>query len=192
MPDDIQLDSNGWPVLFANVANSGVAVIDPNASSGNNAHDASSGKFTRKGKPSAEQLRQQTEPAADPLQFKRMLDAVRDAAREFDSPNEGDIREFLAGRAANPAQVDVKGFLAQVIEQRLNDLSDLFDQQLRASGSLKRGRRTVKVTAPRGFAKRALGALDDSQVQELTQRLIARGHSEDEVGKFFATRRPSG
>lgn len=188
----VMYDEETLELLTAEVPNSGLVVARQTGSrGGNTAHDAASGKFTSKPK-TQEEVRQQVAANVDPLEYKRMLDAVRDAAREFDTPDEGDIREFLAGRAANPAQVDVAGFLARVQEQRLSDLADLIDQQLRSGGSLKRGRRTVKVSAPRGYTKRSIAQLSQPQVAEMTNRLVARGHDQENVEKFFASRTKSG
>lgn len=184
----IEMDENGWPVMLAEVSNAGYAVQRKTGSrGGNDAHDAASGKFAAK--PDVPDAGPNTAtPNADPIELKRMLDAVRDAAREFDTPDEGDIREFLQGRAKNPAQVDIQSFLRAVQEQKKTDLVDMLDQQLRSGGALKRGRRTVKVAAPRGYVKRTLGSLDDAGIAEVMHRLEARGHSEEDLEQFFAKR----
>lgn len=179
------VDANGFPVLLANVPGSGTALVDPNAKSGNPAHDTKSGKFGSTGtKPDS------AHPPGnvDPIEFARMMDAARDAAREFDFPQEGDIREFLVGRAKNPGQVDVPGFLKMVLAQKLNDLVDLIDDQMRASGPLARGRRRVRVVSPKSYVKRAFSKLDDGGVAELMHRLEARGHDPADVEQFVLGR----
>jgi hypothetical protein len=70
----------------------------------------------------------------------------------------------------------------------MNDLVDLVDQQLRGEGSLKQGRRKVKVSAPKGFARKSINALDDDGLAIVMHRLEARGHSQESVEAFFDRR----
>lgn len=187
MSYEIQLDEHGMPVMLADVPNAGVSRADPNAPSGNPNHDVRSGKFGEGGGGRAQQG-PQAPPNADPVEWGRFLDAVREAAREFDSPDIGDIQDFLKGRAKNPAQVDAEQFLSAVNEQRISDLVDILDQQLRSGGVLPRNRKRVTLKAPRGFLKRALNSLDDSRVAELGHRLEAMGHPPEEVDAFLKGR----
>ena len=177
----VVLDAGGFPVLLADVAPSGVAKIDPDAAGGNPAHDTRSGKFA----PKAGEEDEQPPPNTTPLEFSRMLDAVRDAAREFDDPDVGDIQEFLQGRAKAPDQVDVQNFLLAVLEQRKNDIVDILDQNIRSSGSLPQGRRKVRISAPRGYVRKAMGGMNDSMLAEVMHRLEARGHSREAVDAYF-------
>lgn len=171
-------------VELADVPDAGVSRPDPNARSGNPRHDIRSGKFGDKpGGPTPP-------PNTDPLEFARFLDAVRDAAREFDTPDIGDIRDFLAGRARNPAQVDAEGFLRAVIEQRVNDVVDMLDTALRRDGILPRGRRRVMLRAPRGYLKRTLNQMDPAILAQIEHRLIAMGHNEKDVDTFLRGRVP--
>lgn len=173
-------DENGMPVLLADVPSAGVNTISTTQKSGNRAHDARSGKFgVTKGKKPKQQ-------PVDSKELHRMLAAVRDAAREFDNPSEGDLREFLKGRAQNPDKVDIENFAEQVKQQRLVDLADMLDQQFRATGPMKQGRRKVRVSAPRGFVRKSLRNLTPDDVSHLGHLLIARGHDQAEVQKFFA------
>jgi hypothetical protein len=173
-------------VLLADVPGSGVSKIDSNARSGNPRHDSRSGKFGSGGGGGKSKDPMANVPDnVDAMDFKRMLDAAREAAREFDTPSEGDIREFLAGRAKNPEAVDIQGFLKQVMEERKNDLVDLLDQQMRSSGPLQRGRRRVGVKAPRGYLKRLVGAMENNDLAEVMHRLEAMGHQRADVDKFF-------
>ena len=103
---------------------------DPNAKSGNPFHDKRSGKFGEGGG-NGSKRGPETPPDTDPLDFARMLDAVREAARIFDAPDEAQIREFLQGRAANPAQVDINQFMTGVRAQQVSDIVDVLDQKLR-------------------------------------------------------------
>jgi hypothetical protein len=167
--------------LFADVPGSGTSAVHP-AKSGNPLHDTRSGKFGAGGGASQKPA---PPPNVDPLEFQRMMAAVRDAAREFDQFDEGDVRDFLKGRAAAPDQVDVAGFLEMVKQQRINDLSDMLDSQFRTSGSMKQGRRKVRVTAPRGFVRKSLNGLSPDEVEQLKHLLVARGHDEQEVNDWF-------
>jgi hypothetical protein len=75
--------------------------------------------------------------------------------------------------------------LAIVKEQKLSDLVDIIDQEIRTRGeAMKTGRRRVRVVSPKGYARRAFGALTDDGVAELMHRLEARGHDEGEVEAF--------
>lgn len=185
------LDDKGFPIFEgAAVANSGVTKTNPNSKGGNDAYDARSGKFAAKpdnvteGKEVAE-----TPENANPLEYKRMLDAARDAAREMDIPESGDIQEFLSGRAKDPGSVDIEGFLNLVKEQKLSDLVDIIDQQLRASGSVPSGKRKVRVVSPKGYVRRAFSALTDDGVAELIHRLEARGHSAEAAEDYVLGRK---
>jgi len=115
----------------------------------------------------------------------RMMDAVREAAREYDTPTEGDIREFVAGRAKDPSKVDVQNFLDMTLEHRQNDLIDLLDNHLRTQGPLKRGRRKLRVSAPRGYLRRLLRSMDSDSIAQVSLRLKSMGHSEQDVKTFF-------
>lgn len=174
-------------VQLADVPNAGVGRRDTNAKSGNPVHDVRSGKFGSGSK--KPQVKTPQAPAnVDPVEYARMFDAVRDAAREFDDPDEGDIREFISGRANSPETVDIAGFLTQVIEQRKADLVDLLDQAMRSSGKMKRGRRKIKLSAPRGYVRKLVRGLDENQLGEVMHRLEAMGHDAEDVERFFEGR----
>lgn len=176
----VAFDRNG--IELADVPDSGgVSVRKTGSKGGNPRHDSRSGKFTEGSK----SKRREPPPNTDPLEYARMIDAVRDAAREFDMFDEGDIREFLQGRAKAPDQVDIQQFMNAVTEQRMTDIVDILDQQLRSGGSRKRGRRKVRVAAPKGFLTRALRQLDGEQVAKIMHRLEAMGHDPDDVDRFF-------
>ena len=170
-------------VQLADVPNAGASRVDPNAVSGNPRHDVRSGKF---GSGGGGQQRGTPPPAnVDPLEWARMQDAVRDAAREFDDFDEGDVAEFLKARARDPSVVDNAAFLLMVRQQHINDIADILDQQLRTSGSLPSGKRKVRVSAPRGYMKRALAGLNADEVAQVMSRLEARGHDRTRVDDFF-------
>lgn len=121
--------------------------------------------------------------------WERRLDAVRDAAREMDPMDSGDAREFLKGRAQNVSKVDIEQFLADVREQRLDDLADVLDTQIRSRApGLRRARRQVRVVAPRGWTKRAFSQLSDAEVAKLMMRLEGRGWDEEDLKKYILGR----
>lgn len=170
-------------VELADVPGSGVSKTDPNARSGNPNHDTRSGKFGGGGGGGGQKV---TPPAnTDPLEYARMIDAVRDMAREFDDFDEGDVQEFIKGRANSPDTVDIQAFLKMAQEQRKNDLVDLLDEAIRSGGSLTRARRRVKIRAPRGFVRKAVKGLDGDTMAEIMHRLEAKGHDESAVEAFF-------
>lgn len=173
------------PVLLADVPNAGVSRPSSTQRSGNKNHDTASGKFGAGGGKSKKTAASAKPANTDPHEYNRMLAAARDAAREFDNPQAGDIQEFLAGRARDPKQVDVEGFLQLVRQQRIADLADLLDNQFRLSGSLKQGRRKVRLAAPKGYVRKAVKNLDPSEVDQLISVIASRGHDEAEVRKFF-------
>ena len=123
--------------------------------------------------------------AASKTEHMRMMDAVREAAREYDTPTEGDIREFIKGRAKDPSKVDIEKFVELTMEQRQDDLIDLLDNLLRAQGPLKRGRRKLRVSAPRGYLRRLMRSMDTDSIAQVSLRLQSLGHSEEDVTAFF-------
>lgn len=173
------LDENGFPVLLAAVPGSGVARVDANAKSGNPLHDTRSGKFGSGGPPKRTQL--EAPANVDPLDFKRMLDAARDVARQYGDPSEDDIREYLDGRAKNPEAVDIAAFLNEVRNERLNDVVDLLDQQFKG----KKGKGLVKISAGRAALKRAIRGLNEDDLAEVLNRLEAMGHKAEDLDTFF-------
>lgn len=177
----LRYDKHG--ILLADVAPSGVSRIDPNAKSGNPRHDTRSGKFGTGGNRKASE----PPPNADPLQYARMLDAVRDAARQFDVADTEQIQAFLQDRAANPEQVDLENFLEQVRQQKLSDLVDSLDSKL-VGEAKPRTRFRVKVQVSPSYTKKFLNTLTDQEFAEVQARLLAKGHSEESLAKLFKDR----
>lgn len=180
----IYFDEHG--LRLADVANAGVSKVDPNAKSGNPNHDLRSGKFGAGGKGPESDMA--TAPNTSPEDQLRMNDAIREAAREFDDPEIGDVQEFIRGRAKAPDQVDVQAFLGLVREQRINDLVDILDSQIRKGGSLTRGRRKVRLSAPRGYIRGLMRRVDSDTVAQIFSRLEAMGHDQKDVQDFFNKR----
>jgi hypothetical protein len=117
-----------------------------------------------------------------PEEWTRRHAAVRDAARESHDMNEGDARDFLQGRAQQIDKVDMQQFLHDVREQRLDDLADVLDQQIRGRvESMKRSRSTVRVVAPKGWARRVFNGLKDAEVVELIRRMEGKGWSQQDL-----------
>lgn len=123
-----------------------------------------------------------------PSEYGRYHDAVREAARSLDAPQEGDIKHFLNARARNPEKVDVPAFHEAVKRQRMADLFDVTDHHMRREGSLPRGARMVRVQAPRGYIRRTLRNSSPEDLAHLRHRLHAIGHHPDNVDKFLSDR----
>jgi len=116
--------------------------------------------------------------------WNRRLDLVRAAARENDDFDEGDLKEFLTGKVQDMSQVDMTAFLADVRAQRMDDLLDILDQQTRPKvEGMKISRRMVKVSAPKGFARRVFNGLNDDEVLILVKRLEGRGYDPADLTK---------
>lgn len=166
-------------LMLADVPNAGVSRRDSNARSGNPAHDVRSGKF---GSGSKQKKPRTPAPAnVDPAEYARMLDAVRDAARQIETIDEASITEFIQGRANSPEAVDIANFMKMVEEQRKADLVDLLDTALRS----KKPKGPIRVTAPRGHVQKLIRVLGSDVVAEIMHRLEAMGHDRGQVDKFF-------
>lgn len=116
----------------------------------------------------------------------RRDDAVRDAAREFETFETQDIIDWLRGRITRPlGQAEVAAFEADVRAQQLADISDVLDQMVLGES---RGRRRVKVRAPKGYLRKTIGALSDDELRQLGERLRARGWSEKQLKDGLVSR----
>lgn len=123
-----------------------------------------------------------------PAEWGRYHDAVREAARSFDNPQEGDIHHFLQARARTPERVDVPAFHEAVKRQRMADLVDIVDHHMRRDGSLPRGARMVRVQAPRGYMRRALRNSTPEELAHIKHRLVSVGHDEGKVSEYLSGR----
>lgn len=123
-----------------------------------------------------------------PAEWGRYHDAVREAARSFDSPEDGDIHQFLNARARDPEKVDAPAFTEAVHRQRHADLVDILDHHLRRDGSLPRGSRHVRIQAPKGYLRKALRHSSPENLALLRHRLISIGHNQDNVDKYIGDR----
>lgn len=121
----------------------------------------------------------------DPEVWNRRMDMVRAAARENDSMSEGDAKQFLKAHVKDISLVDVDSFLADVRQHRMDDLLDILDQQTRPKVvGMEISRRMVKVSAPKGFARRVFNGLSDEEVITLIKRLEGRGYDPEDLTKF--------
>lgn len=193
------LDSNGYPILLAVKAAGQVAAQTPSGAttrvavrSGNPNRDTGSGRFGS----GIRQPKGGAQADVNPIavnrlgipqgvtqeEWERRLDAIRDAAREFEEMDQGDAKEFLKGRVNDISQVDVDAFLADVREQRIDDLIDVLDSQLRSKvEGARRARRLVRLQAPRGFVKRLFATLSDDEVIKVATRLQNRGWDAEDL-----------
>jgi hypothetical protein len=123
-------------------------------------------------------------------EWHRRSEAVRSMAREFDEVDHGDIRDYLEGRTTRELTDEEVGQIRHdVTAQRVADITDILDEQLRSTmEQMKRGRRTVRVQAPRGWMRRAFGSLDERAVGQVVARLIDRGHDSDAIKKKVLSR----
>jgi hypothetical protein len=123
-----------------------------------------------------------------PAEWGRYHDAVREASRSFDHPEEGDVHHFLRARARNPEQVDAAAFHEAVRRQRLADIVDIVDHHMRRDGHLPRGARMIRVQAPRGYMRRALRQMTPEDLAHLHHRLVSIGHNHEHVSKYLSDR----
>lgn len=184
------LDQGGLPIMIelADVPNAGTTTTDPNAAGGNPHHDTASGKFGAGSGAPRPQETNKPQGEVDPIEWARRLDAVREAAREFEEFAPADLSEWLKGKANRDLSEDeVNAFLADVRAQVVDDLVDLLDYKSRQRG---RARRFVRVEAPRGYTKLTLGKLTDDEISMLDDRLRSRGWSEDDIRNNLVKKLP--
>jgi hypothetical protein len=188
MPDLVTDPLTGFPTLLANVPNANISNVASGQASGNKLHDVRSGKFGAGS--NTPKLGPQTPPNVDPVEWKRFTDAVRTASREFDNPKIADIQDFINAHAKNPQAVDPQEFLAAVQEQRISDLVDALDHQLRQAGSLQTGRRRMRLVTPKGYLRKILTTSTPDQIAEVAHRLESLGHDPQQVDQFLKSRVP--
>lgn len=122
-------------------------------------------------------------------EWNRRLDTVRDAAREMDTMAESDATDFLKGRVNDISKIDLAQFIKDVRAQRLDDLTDIFDAQLRSKiEGMRRARRVVRMAAPKGWVKRVFASLEDNELLGLVSRLESRGYKRADLIKNIVDR----
>lgn len=131
-------------------------------------------------------------PQVNSDEWNRRMDVVRSAAREFDEQSLEDVREFLKGKTKRElSENELEEFLEDMKRQRVSDLIDVLDQSIRRGLALRqRGKRTVKVVPPKGWARRSLAGLSNMDIAEIHRRLQARGLSEEELDSHLIKRFP--
>lgn len=167
-------ESNSLRSLFLGTAQSiGVAQIDPNAKSGNPAHDAHSGKFGSTGpKPKTNALPANT---TDPGHYIKLRDLVIDAAREIGITDPNSLLSFIKGRTARPpSESELNQILAEVQKARISELVDWVDAQMSGRGR-KRSSSRATISAPRIWVRRAFEQATDQDVTDIVNRLEAKG-----------------
>ena len=171
----VRWSNNG--LRLADVPGSGASRVAVRQQSGNVLHDTRSGKFGFGAKPKPKVAKA---PAnVDPGEYKRMLDASRDAARQLASIDESSITEFVQGRANSPELVDIQNFMAMVIEQRKADLLDIVDDNLREQSNI------IKITASGDTVKELMRQLGSDAVSEIMTRLEGMGHERADIDAYF-------
>jgi hypothetical protein len=123
-------------------------------------------------------------------EWSRRQDAVRTIAREFDEVDQGDVREFLQGRTSRDlSDEEVAQIQHDIRAHRVGDITDVLDNQLRNTvDQMKRARRTVRVSAPKGWMNRAFKNLDQKGVEQVAARLVSRGHDTETITKRVLSR----
>lgn len=116
-------------------------------------------------------------------EWNRRQDHVKSIAREYDAAEPGDIKDFLKGHTTRDLNdEEVVQIHHDIKAHRIGDITDVLDGQLRGTvDELKRGRRTVRVVAPKGWLKRAFNNLDQKGVEQVAARLASRGHDTDTI-----------
>jgi len=196
-------EETGAPVLLAvrkpgqvaAQADPSGAIVFRGARSGNKNFDPATGHFAGP-KPKGLEVVAQTVAAGppvfrsgmpqgtDPLVWERRLDMVREAARQDEMMDAASATQYLTGKVADVSQVDINSFLNDVSAQRLSDLVDTLDQQLKP----RRERPDVKVAASAGWVRRAMAELDTAHLLHLAKRLEGKGWSPQDINKLFISK----
>lgn len=138
-------------------------------------------------RPSAKPVPTPSPPSSRPAtvsvqEWARRQDAVREAAREFEPLADQDVRERLRGVTSKPlTSAEVTRFRVDARHQHVNDLVDVLDQAER--GKL-RARRTVRLSAPRGYVRRSLSNLAPHESADVRSRLEARGWEPHQLARL--------
>lgn len=174
--EQIVWSDDGFPVLMAEVPNSGAVTYRETGSRGGNVrHDAQSGKFQRGPK-----AKQRTPPSGvSRADYARMLDAVREAARSFSGElTTENLQSFINKRAKNPGAVDMARFAQMVSQQQIDDVVDMI------SGELNK-EKGPKLKAPRGYIEKVLAGQSEDSIAEIVDRLEAMGHEGSALQKYL-------
>jgi hypothetical protein len=178
---DLAIDEQGAPVLRLAGA---VRVITPE--SGNPNREIGSGRFGR-GRRQAQAKRRQVDQQSRGSQERRR-DAVVDAARTIEDLSAKGVEAFVRRRWRGDMPLTreiIEQFAADARRQRFEDVLDALDARLRkgTEGPLSRGK-SARVSFPRGWLRRSLRGMEDSEVQALMVRLRGRGWSEESLNRY--------
>jgi hypothetical protein len=122
----------------------------------------------------------------DDLEWVRRSDIIRDTAREFEEFSDQDIRERLRGITSRQLDAtEISQFREDVRAQVLDDLVDILNWS--HFGRL-RTRRTVRLTAPKGYIRKTLNSLSKEELEEIEARLQAHGWGDLEIEALRARR----
>jgi hypothetical protein len=192
-PVELTEGDDGWPILLATRAAGQVAaqrtsgaIVLRGAASGNPSFDPASGRFA--GKKQGQSVQQQggdvvivqqtrTLPQGVTLeQWERRQDIVRAAARTLKELDPQKAKAFLAAHASvNADQVNIDLFVRDVRAARIDDLVDIFDAQV--------SNPSIKLSAPKTYARNALKGLSDDEVLKIAKRLEGRGWDTAQIEK---------
>lgn len=135
--------------------------------------------------PSGPAKAQQQAQADDVL---RRRDAVVDAARTLSDLTPDGVREFVTKRWQGRKvlqESDVESFATDARKQRLDDVIDALDHRVRSGVFGKTNAAHVKF--PRGVIRQTLRDLSPDETALVTQRLRARGWSEQDLKRHLKT-----
>jgi hypothetical protein len=177
MTESFILDQAGFPVMLAEVPNSGgVSYRETGSRGGNKRHDESSGKFAPG--PGAKKKRTPP-PGVSRADYSRMLDAVREAARAYPGGlTKENLADFLQKRASNPNAVDQQRFAQMVGQQQLDDIVDVI------AGSLNKFKGPT-LKAPRGYLQKVLSGRSEDDITQIIDRLEAMGLDSGIINKYI-------
>jgi len=186
--DIVYPDGSGEaPILLAARAPGQVAAQpDPSgasvfrgAASGNENFDPVTGRFSGKGLKKLKVVAQTLQEGAQPLQtgvalgiaadvWDRRTALVRDAARTMEELGVDELRGFLDGKVVDVNAIDIASFEADVRWQRMADLADVLDAQIKT-------KQPVYMVAPNSWVKRIFLGLTPEEGLHLVKTLEGRG-----------------
>jgi hypothetical protein len=137
--------------------------------------------------PRAEQQRAAVEQSS----LTRRRDAVVDAARTLEDLTPTGVEAFVRQRWRGTKvldQADVDAFSVDAITQRTHDVVDALAGRVHR-GVFGMGSKHARVELPRGWVRRALRAMGDDEVAQVSQRLVDRGWTGEQVAKALRTYR---
>lgn len=164
--------------------------------SGNPNYDTTTGRFASG--PNKEKfpvsnlgvLRQTQELQIDPEARAKRDDAIRYISRNMPQPTITQVREYLRNKTKRElTDHEILNIILRSEMMRTNDIVDVLDGLMNKQGWRNIfGKNGVAVKASRGWLREQIKNLSIPQIYDVYRRLIARGHSEEEVYKDFIKR----